>query len=185
MKIRFWGTRGSLPVALTAPQVLQKIAKALVAASGQRFETTEQALSFARELPFDVGQTFGGHSSCVELEAAPPTGPHHDYVLCDLGSGLRTFGSSVLARHGARGTNTFHIFISHVHWDHIMGFPLFAPAYMAGNRICLYGSMPNLKPPCADSMARRRFRWISLNSAQRWSLSPSPPAKPGRSPGTP
>lgn len=145
MKIRFWGTRGSLPVALTAHQVLQKIAKALVAASGQRFETTEQALSFARELPFDVGQTFGGHSSCVELEAAPPTGPHHDYVLCDLGSGLRTFGSSVLARHGARGTNTFHIFISHVHWDHIMGFPLFAPAYMPGNRICLYGCHAELE----------------------------------------
>mgnify|MGYP003898051365 CR=1 FL=1 len=73
----------------------------------------DEALTFAHSLPFDVGQTFGGHSSCVELEAAPPSGPNHDYVLCDMGSGLRPFGGSVLARHGARAANTFHIFISH------------------------------------------------------------------------
>ncbi len=145
MKVRFWGTRGSLPVALTAPQVLQKVAKALLAAKGREFAGLDEALSFARSLPFDVAQTFGGHSSCVELEAAPPAGPHHDYVLCDMGSGLRPFGSSVLARHGARAANTFHIFISHVHWDHIMGFPLFAPSYMPGNRIRIYGCHAELQ----------------------------------------
>jgi len=145
MKVRFWGTRGSLPVALTAPQVLQKVAKALLAAKGREFTGLDDALSFARSLPFDVAQTFGGHSSCVELEAAPPAGPHHDYVLCDMGSGLRPFGSSVLARHGARAANTFHIFISHVHWDHIMGFPLFAPSYMPGNRIRIYGCHAELQ----------------------------------------
>ena len=145
MKIRFWGTRGSLPVALTAPQVLQKVAKALLAAKGRDFAGLDEALTFAHSLPFDVGQTFGGHSSCVELEAAPPSGPNHDYVLCDMGSGLRPFGGSVLARHGARAANTFHIFVSHVHWDHIMGFPLFAPSYMPGNRIRIYGCHAELE----------------------------------------
>lgn len=145
MKIRFWGTRGSLPVALTAPQVLQKVAKALLAAKGREFNGLDDALAFARSLPFDVAQTFGGHSSCVELEASPPTGPGHDYVLCDMGSGLRPFGGSILARHGARAANTFHIFVSHVHWDHIMGFPLFAPSYMPGNRIRIYGCHAELE----------------------------------------
>lgn len=145
MKIRFWGTRGSLPVALTAPQVLQKVARALLAGKGRDFGGIEDALAFARTLPFDIGQTFGGHSSCVELEAAPPSGAGHDYVLCDMGSGLRPFGGSVLARHGARASNTFHIFVSHVHWDHIMGFPLFAPSYMPGNRIRIYGCHAELE----------------------------------------
>jgi hypothetical protein len=35
MLVRFWGTRGSLPVALTATTVQAKIAKALVAAGGR------------------------------------------------------------------------------------------------------------------------------------------------------
>jgi ribonuclease BN (tRNA processing enzyme) len=30
--------------------------------------------------------------------------------------------------------------VSHLHWDHIMGLPFFAPAYIPGNRILIYGS---------------------------------------------
>jgi phosphoribosyl 1,2-cyclic phosphodiesterase len=33
----------------------------------------------------------------------------------------------------------FHVFMSHTHWDHIMGFPFFMPAYIPGNRITIYG----------------------------------------------
>jgi phosphoribosyl 1,2-cyclic phosphodiesterase len=29
--------------------------------------------------------------------------------------------------------------MSHVHWDHIMGFPFFAPVYIPGNRIVIHG----------------------------------------------
>ena len=32
-----------------------------------------------------------------------------------------------------------HIFFSHVHWDHIQGFPFFDPAFVPGNKIHLYG----------------------------------------------
>ncbi len=146
MLIRFWGTRGSLPVALTASKVLAKVAAALLAAEGRRFANLEEASDFARTLPFSVAQTWGGHSSCVELEVARPTSASgHEYLLCDLGSGIRPFGSSVLARHGPGAANTFHIFVSHVHWDHIMGFPLFAPAYMRGNRIIVYGCHTELE----------------------------------------
>ena len=34
---------------------------------------------------------------------------------------------------------TAHIFFSHVHWDHIQGFPFFEPAFVPGNTIHLYG----------------------------------------------
>jgi len=34
---------------------------------------------------------------------------------------------------------TAHLFFSHVHWDHIQGFPFFDPAFVAGNVIHLYG----------------------------------------------
>ena len=44
-----------------------------------------------------------------------------------------------MARHGFASPQTYHIFMSHLHWDHIMGFPLFTPAYIPGNRIRIYG----------------------------------------------
>ena len=145
MRVRFWGTRGSLPIALTAEQVLSKVATALFAAAGQRFTDLATARAFAATLPFEVAQTFGGHSSCVELEITPPDATRHEYFLCDLGSGVRPFGQQVIARHGAQTPNVFHIFLSHVHWDHIMGLPLFTPSYLPGNELRIYGCHPHLE----------------------------------------
>ena len=51
----------------------------------------------------------------------------------------------MLAKHGPAPSNTFHVFLSHVHWDHIMGFPLFTPAYIPGNRIRIYGCHAGLE----------------------------------------
>jgi phosphoribosyl 1,2-cyclic phosphodiesterase len=66
-------------------------------------------------------------------------------VLCDLGSGLRPFGQAVLGRHGPASPQTYHVFVSHLHWDHIMGLPFFTPAYIPGNRIRFYGGHPELE----------------------------------------
>jgi phosphoribosyl 1,2-cyclic phosphodiesterase len=67
-----------------------------------------------------------------------------DYVLCDLGSGARVFGNEVLTTRGPSGQR-FHAFMSHAHWDHIMGFPFFMPAYTAGNHIKIYGGHADLE----------------------------------------
>ena len=145
MLIRFWGTRGSLPIALTAPQVQAKVAQALLAASGRQFADLAAASAYAASLPFAVTRTFGGHSSCVEIELKPADGGSHEYVICDLGSGVRPFGGSVIAQQGVTTPNVYHVFMSHLHWDHIMGFPLFTPAYIPGNLIRIYGCHQNLE----------------------------------------
>jgi phosphoribosyl 1,2-cyclic phosphodiesterase len=44
----------------------------------------------------------------------------------------------VLAKQ-ARKPATVNVFMSHVHWDHIMGFPLFGPAYVPGTKIRIHG----------------------------------------------
>src|SRR5260370_42335158 len=59
-------------------------------------------------------------------------------VLCDLGSSARVLGNNVLATGGPSG-HRFHVFMSHLHWDHIMGFPFFMPAYLPGNHVRIYG----------------------------------------------
>jgi phosphoribosyl 1,2-cyclic phosphodiesterase len=139
-RIRFWGTRGSLPVALTSAGVREKLVVALRAASGRSFASDREANAFIDSLGMPTAGTYGGHTSCVELETGGP-----DYVLCDLGSGARPFAQQAIARHGPASPQTYHIFMSHMHWDHIMGLPFFVPAYIPGNRICIYGGHPGLE----------------------------------------
>jgi phosphoribosyl 1,2-cyclic phosphodiesterase len=135
MLIKFWGTRGSLPVSLNSSDVRAKVHEALAAASGRSFADDAAIERFMDdELPLTARHTWGGNSPCVELE-----GNDGDYVLCDMGSGLRAFGQKLAEGGGLSRPNTFHFFMSHLHWDHIMGFPLFAPAYVPGNRIFVYG----------------------------------------------
>jgi phosphoribosyl 1,2-cyclic phosphodiesterase len=61
----------------------------------------------------------------------------------------------VLARQGGRPA-TVNVFMSHVHWDHIMGFPFFGPAYVPGTTLRIHGCHDVLEhafrlqqsPPC-------------------------------------
>jgi phosphoribosyl 1,2-cyclic phosphodiesterase len=151
VRVRFWGTRGSIPVALTTADVRDKLAMALLQASGRTFKNYEDAHAFATsELDFSLTHTFGGHTPCVEIEV-----PGDEYYVCDMGSGARPFGVHVLARQ-ARRPATINIFMSHVHWDHIMGFPFLGPAYVPGTTIRIHGCHEVLEhafrlqqsPPC-------------------------------------
>jgi len=151
MRVRFWGTRGSLPVALTAADVRDKIVAALRGASGRALASDADVDAYVDGLAFDVAGTFGGHSACVEIENGGS-----EYVLCDLGSGVRPFGQAALARH-AGAPQTYHVFMSHVHWDHIMGLPFFTPAYIPGNRLFIYGGHAVLEEALRRQQARPSF----------------------------
>jgi phosphoribosyl 1,2-cyclic phosphodiesterase len=134
MRVKFWGTRGSIPVATTSAAIRQKLVAALTQAAGRQLDTPARIEAFVDgELDWAARHTFGGNSSCVQLDAGDP-----HYVLCDLGSGVRALGNHALAtRRGEPAV--YHVFMSHTHWDHIMGFPFFMPAYMPGNVITIYG----------------------------------------------
>ena len=134
MRLRFWGTRGSIPVALTESSIRQKLIAALTSAAGRSLDTPEQISRHVDTLSFDIRGTFGGHSSCVELITGG-----EEHIVFDMGSGARPLGQSLLQRYGPSRPQTYHVFMSHVHWDHIMGFPFFGPVYIAGNRIIIHG----------------------------------------------
>ena len=169
MRVRFWGTRGSIPVALTTADIRDKLAQALVQASGRTFASYEEAHAFASsELDFSLTHTFGGHTPCVEIEI-----PGDEYFVCDMGSGARPFGVHVLAKQ-ARRPATVNVFMSHVHWDHIMGFPFFGPAYVPGTTIRIHGCHDVLEhafrlqqaPPCFPVDLRRSWARRSSSSAR-------------------
>jgi phosphoribosyl 1,2-cyclic phosphodiesterase len=134
MRVRFWGTRGSIPVALTSVDIRRKLEKALLAALPKGLRTAQDVRRFVeRDLDFAVSHTYGGHSPCVEIDAGAD-----EFFVCDMGSGARPLGGSLLARTRQRPV-TVNVFMSHVHWDHIMGFPFFAPAYLPGAKIRIHG----------------------------------------------
>ena len=72
----------------------------------------------------------GGNSSCVEIA----TGGHT--LVFDAGTGIIALGRHLLERGAAP---VVHIFLSHLHHDHLEGLRYFAPAYRNDWRCHLYG----------------------------------------------
>jgi len=158
MLVRFWGTRGSLPVAPTAETVRRKIANALLSANGRRFGDEADARRYVeQELSFAAGATYGGATPCVELESGA------SYFICDMGSGLRPFGIDSIKRNAAGHSKTYNFFQSHLHWDHIMGFPFFAPAFDPQATIRIHAGHPD-----AEEAFRRQQEEISFPVPFEW-----------------
>lgn len=72
--------------------------------------------------PLPTHMRYGGNTSCVELTLGGAT------IILDAGTGLRALGKDLLAR----GTRRATLLLTHTHWDHINGFPFFAPAFEHG-----------------------------------------------------
>ena len=138
MLIRFWGTRGSLPAPLGNRRVREQDARRRCWRRGARsFDSarSDRSPSSTRSCPSRSRGTYGGNSSCVEIV-------DRRRRVCAVRSGLRR--ARVRAAHAERAragrrSAVFNVFMSHVHWDHIMGFPFFTPAYIPGNVIRIHG----------------------------------------------
>ncbi len=78
---------------------------------------------------------YGGNTSCVEFNGDGKT------VIFDSGTGIRALGLDIVNRDGLKGGKNNHlsIFFSHIHWDHIQGFPFFKPIFVPEFEIDLYG----------------------------------------------
>jgi len=90
MRVRFWGTRGSIPK--PGPTTLR----------------------------------YGGNTSCVEVRAADGT-----LVVLDCGTGAHELGRELMAANPSPMHG--YLLIGHTHWDHIQGFPFFAPLFVPDN----------------------------------------------------
>jgi len=83
--------------------------------------------------PTTVG--YGGNTACLELRF----GEEERLVIIDAGSGMRALGNYMMQHDLPKGPIETSIFITHTHWDHIMGFPFFTPIYIPGTKLTVYG----------------------------------------------
>lgn len=75
----------------------------------------------------------GGNTSCLEL-----TSGEHRLIL-DAGTGLRGLGEQMMREQKLEAAMLW----SHLHWDHVQGFPFFTPAFMPNAKLELYGPGEN------------------------------------------
>ena len=75
---------------------------------------------------------YGGNTSCVEVRI------DDSLFICDGGTGLRELGLDLIKRSNA--PVSAHFLFSHMHWDHIQGFPFFGPVYRPQNNFYIYGT---------------------------------------------
>ena len=73
---------------------------------------------------------YGGNSVCVEVRL-----PDGTIILLDAGTGAREFGKALMAEGVAA---QLHCLFTHVHWDHIIGWPFAAPLYSPKMEIFQY-----------------------------------------------
>jgi phosphoribosyl 1,2-cyclic phosphodiesterase len=87
----------------------------------------------------------GGNTSCLEVT--------HDgeRLILDAGTGLRALGDELSRQGPARATFLF----SHLHWDHVQGFPFFGPAWNPTSRLMLYGPGPDGDQRLFDTLDRQ------------------------------
>ncbi len=72
---------------------------------------------------------YGGDTSCIEVRCG------NEIFILDAGSGIRKLGSKLLKEK----QQNLSILFTHFHWDHIQGFPFFAPVFNSKYSITLIG----------------------------------------------
>ena len=78
---------------------------------------------------------YGGNTACIEMRIDP----NDRLIIVDAGSGIRNLGNYLMANDLSKGPICADIFLTHTHWDHIMGFPFFAPIYLPTSKLRIHG----------------------------------------------
>jgi phosphoribosyl 1,2-cyclic phosphodiesterase len=126
MQITFWGSRGSSPAVLDHGRLVELLESLTGKAKGLGVKTLDDFVAVAKGGQLGMPIVFGGNTPCTEVS-------HGDQsFLVDMGSGLREAGTKYVKR------DEFHIFLTHMHWDHLQGLPFFLPVFMPGKRIVIH-----------------------------------------------
>ena len=78
---------------------------------------------------------YGGNTSCIAIRY----GPHNGLIVVDAGTGIKRLGDNLVKHELPDGPIRGHLFLTHTHWDHIMGFPFFTPIFIPSSEIEVYG----------------------------------------------
>lgn len=87
---------------------------------------------------------YGGNTACVSVKT------REGLVILDAGTGITVLGQNLMASEFGKGQGRATVLLTHAHWDHIQGFPFFAPVFVPGNRFTIYG--PSESPAMVEGI---------------------------------
>lgn len=139
MNVKFWGVRGSLPSAPSPQEWVFSLEGHLrnFFLSGHR--DINQVSKYIESLDVPAIGSYGLATTCVEVESAKTR------LIIDGGSGIRNLSEKVMSGTAMRGKGDFHIYMTHFHWDHLIGLPFFTPHFVPGMSIHYYAVQPELE----------------------------------------
>lgn len=150
MRVRLWGIRGSLPSPQTPDQVRWRLEEVLTQFARLRESNVSiDAKTFLDTLPPHLVGGYGGNTTCAEVTSGSSR------LLIDAGSGLRAFSDHILKH--APSQDEFHFYLTHFHWDHLIGLPMFVPLYMKGKTIHIYAVHDDLEKSLETLFTKPNF----------------------------
>ena len=105
---------------------------------------------------------YGGNTACISIRFRDET---ERLIIIDAGTGLRSLGDALIADSVSQMPIRADLFLSHTHWDHISGFPFFAPLYHPDTRLSVYGPVTGEDEPLERFIDDQlRYRYFPLRS---------------------
>lgn len=138
-KVKYWGVRGSLPSSPTPEQWAKDFENLMHGFFKSGFSKSEDIREYIKSLSIPQVGGFGTATTCVEI-----TGKDTQIII-DGGSGIRHLSEKMMAGPAGKGKGVFHIFLTHFHWDHLIGLPFFAPHFIPGNQVHYYAVQDDLE----------------------------------------
>lgn len=133
--VTFWGTRGSIPTAYDRAAQHEALVAAIANASPDDIGSREAAEAYlSRAGKGRPPMRYGGDTTCAEFRNSDG-----GRIIIDFGSGARRLGGAAIAADGPVPGRPFSFLMTHMHWDHVQGFPFFAPCFIPGNEIRISG----------------------------------------------
>lgn len=139
LTIKYWGVRGSLPSAPTPTEWTYHIEGVLRNFFTSGYRDLSQISKYMKTLEEPLVGGYGTATTSVEIRSGK------SQILIDGGSGIRNLSEAIMHGTTGRAKGPFHIFMTHFHWDHVIGLPFFTPHFIPGSEIHYYAVQSDLE----------------------------------------
>jgi phosphoribosyl 1,2-cyclic phosphodiesterase len=117
---------------------------------------------------------YGGNTTCIEIRT-----DNNELIILDAGTGIFPLSQTLLSEMPLSA----NVLLTHSHWDHIQGLPMFVPNFIPGNTLRLHGAFDPISGngveqvmsvqlqysyfPVREAELKARIEYITLAPEQR------------------